>query len=165
MTDTAQQSPRESGTDAFWVDRRREADRRDRPTRGWDALRGRGQRLAGRRGEEIDRIYVDRYRRGDVLLVVGIFVLNLLDAFFTLRWLQLGGREGNPLMEEILSSNEFLFLAQKCFVVGICLVVLVVHKQFRVARFGLWALFSVYGALVLYHALLQTFAAPVGWPS
>jgi hypothetical protein len=154
-------SEMEAATMPGQVERRRGGGRRTRATRPWDGLFGRRRRSAGRRAGEQERVYIDRYRGGDVTLVLAVFVLNLLDAFFTLRWLGLGGSEGNPLMKSVVESDDLLFLAQKCFVVAVCLVVLVIHRNFRFARLGLWALFSVYGALLVYHVFLQTFATPI----
>lgn len=137
------------------VGRRSRIDRRARATRAWDALLRDGRRAIGRRAGEQARSYVDVYRRRDVLLVVGTFLLNILDAFLTLRWLSLGGVEENPVMDTLLQSGDVVFLAQKCFVVGGLLVVLVVHRNFTLARLGLWLLFFVYAALLGYHWRLQ----------
>ena len=146
--------------DKTWpeVERRSALDRRGRPTRVWDSLLRPGKRSTGRRQSEQVGAYVDVYHRGDVALVLATFVLNILDAFLTLRWLQLGGTEGNPLMDSLLRSGDLLFLAQKCFVVGALLVVLIVHRNFGLARFGLWALFGIYAAIFVYHLFLQIFS-------
>ena len=137
------------------IDRRSGFDRRARPTRGWDALFRRGKRLGGRRSTDHANSYVDLYRRRDVAMVVSVFFLNILDAFLTLRWLSFGGSEENPLMEQMLESGDFVFLVQKCFVVGGLLLLLVVHRNFAMARVGMWVLFTLYGGLLLHHTLLQ----------
>ena len=141
-------------------DRRTTSDRRDGPTRGWDSLLGFYRRRKGRRSGESENIYVDSYTRQDVALTVGVLVLNILDAFFTLRWLEMGGGEGNPLMEMLIRANDMLFLLQKCLVVGLWLVVLVIHKNFRIARIGLWGAFILYTGILLYHFVLQTSEPP-----
>jgi len=142
------------------VERRGDKDRRLTSTRFWDSLRGYRRRYDGRRAEDLERLYVDAYRRSDLLLIGSVFVLNILDAFFTLRWLEMGGREGNPLMARLLEAGNLPFLVQKCFVVGIWLVILVVHKNFRIARVAMWSLLGVYGLLLLYHFALQTGLIP-----
>ena len=38
---------------------------------------------------------------------------------------------------------------------------LLVHKNFRIARIGLWVLLGVYGTLAAYHAFLAVFAEPM----
>ncbi|MDP6979644.1 MAG: DUF5658 family protein [Myxococcota bacterium] len=142
------------------VDRRRSEDRRQAPTRGWDSLLGFHRRKRGRRTGERDNIYVDSYSRQDVALTLGVLVLNILDAFFTLRWLEMGGGEGNPLMDMLIKSSDMLFLLQKCVVVGLWLVVLIVHKNFRVARMGLWGALALYLGILFYHFALQAGGPP-----
>ncbi len=142
------------------AERRRSQDRRDAPTRYWDSLFGFRRRKNGRRDGERENIYVDTYSRSDVGLTIGILVLNILDAFFTLRWLDMGGGEGNPLMEMLIRSNDMLFLLQKCVVVGLWLVILIVHKNFRIARLGLWGALILYTGILFYHFALQTGPPP-----
>ena len=137
-------------------ERRSGDDRRLTRTRFWDSLLGYRRRYEGRRAKELEQLYVDAYHRSDVLLLSSVFILNILDAFFTLRWLEMGGREGNPLMARLLEAGNLPFLIQKCFVVGIWLVILIVHKNFRLARVGMWSLLGVYGLLLLYHFALQS---------
>ncbi len=150
------------------VDRRAAADRRSVPTPFWGGVFGPHRRGHGRRTGEDRDIYVDVFRRGDVLLLVGIFALNIFDALFTLLWLGRGGSEGNPVMDWLLQLGEHAFLIQKCFVVGFWLVFLIVHKNFRLARLGLWSLAGVYALLFAYHfALVVSGADPTsgGLPS
>lgn len=135
-------------------ERRSGSDRRHRPTPFWSAFLGPRRRHGGRRHGETDRTYVDRFTRRDVVLVIAILVLNVLDALFTLVWVQRGGSEGNPLMAWILELGSSAFLIQKTFVVGLWLLLLVVHKNFRLARLGLWALAGIYSLLILYHLAL-----------
>jgi hypothetical protein len=146
----------EPASGARWpeADRRVLPDRRLAPTPFWSAFLGLRRRRHGRRAGERDGIYVDRFARRDVALVVAILVLNIFDAFFTLIWLQRGGAEGNPVMAWVLEQGDGLFLVQKCFVVSIWLLLLVVHKNFRAARLGLWSLAAIYSLLILYHFAL-----------
>ena len=136
------------------VNRRESPDRRRGPTRFWGALLGPRRRLRGRRQGEGRDIYVDVFHRSDALLLVGILALNAFDALFTLLWLQRGGAEANPIMRWLLELGDHAFLIQKCFVVGLWLIFLVVHKNFRLARIGLWSLLGVYLLLLLYHFTL-----------
>lgn len=141
------------------VERRSGRDRRARPTRFWDALLGRRRRHGGRRQGEARNTYVDVFQPRDVAMLVGIFLLNLFDALFTLRWLQMGGGERNPLMDILIQSSDFAFLFQKCVVVGLWLVVLMVHKNFRIARLGLLSLLALYLGVFVFHFLLHTSGA------
>lgn len=139
-------------------------DRRAQPTRAWDSFRGwRGRQFARRSGEH-ENTYVDVYQPRDVVLLLSILMLNVLDAYFTLRWLQIGGREANPVMHWLLEHGDYPFLIQKCVVVGIWLIVLTVHKNFRVARLGLWSLLLLYTVLLVYHFFLQADLGPPPQP-
>ncbi len=139
---------------------RRKGDRRGRPTRFWDSFTGKRQRRGGRRSRDRDELYVDRYTRRDTALLVSIFVLNIADAVFTLEWLGRGGTEGNPLMAHLIQLGSSAFLIQKIALPAFWLMLLTIHKNFRLARNGMWALFGAYGALALYHLLLFFFGTP-----
>lgn len=135
---------------------RREEDRREQPTKPWSRFFGPLRRARGRRHSDRSG-YVDRYTRRDVALFLTVFLLNVGDAGMTLLWLDRGGREANPVMDFFLDIGPGAFLAQKTFVVGFWLVILLVHKNFRFARFGLYASLAVYAALMLVHFGLVAF--------
>jgi hypothetical protein len=63
-------------------------------------------------------------------------------------------------MEMLLRGSDMLFLLQKCVVVGLWLVILVIHKNFRIARWGLWAALALYTAILFYHFALQAGGPP-----
>ena len=129
---------------------RRDADRRPQPTRPWIGMFGPLRRAHGRRTSD-QAGYVDRYSRRDVALILTIFIMNVGDAFFTMLWLDRGGKEANPVMDFFLDIGPGAFLIQKCIVVGIWLVALLVHKNFRFARIGLYISLVAYGILMLIH--------------
>jgi hypothetical protein len=130
---------------------RRKGDRRLESVGPWRRLVGGPLRRA--RGRRItDRShYVDVYTRKDVALILAIFLLNVGDAFLTMMWLSRGGREANPVMDFFLDIGPGAFIVQKCFIVGLWLVVLMIHKNFRFARVGLYAALVVYSLLMLVH--------------
>jgi hypothetical protein len=76
------------------------------------------------------------------------------DALMTMRWLDRGGSEANPVMDFFLDIGPGAFLFQKCLVVGFWLLILIVHKNFRFARIGLYASLAVYAALMVLHFAL-----------
>lgn len=144
-------TPSFEDTDDCWVgEDRRSADRRLRPTRPWSGARGPARREVGRRKSD-QAHYVDRYTRIDVVLILSVFLMNVCDAFFTMLWLDRGGREANPAMDFLLDIGPGAFLIQKCLVVGAWLVVLLIHKNFRFARIGLYASLAVYAVLLIMH--------------
>jgi hypothetical protein len=137
---------------------RRETDRRLQPTRPWIGMLGPLRRARHGRRTSDHSGYVDRYSRRDVALILTIFVLNVGDAFFTMLWLDRGGQEANPVMDFFLDIGPGAFLIQKCIVVGIWLVALLVHKNFRFARIGLYISLVAYAALMLVHFGIIAFA-------
>lgn len=129
---------------------RRATDRRAAATRLWTHWLTPLRREGGRRDSDQSH-YVDRYTKRDVVLVLTIFVLNLGDAYFTMRWLGRGGGEANPIMDFFLDIGPTAFLLQKCIVVGFWLLLLLIHKNFRFARLGLYASLAVYLVLMVVH--------------
>jgi len=87
-----------------------------------------------------------------VALILAVFLMNVADAFFTMLWLGRGGGEANPIMDFFLDIGPWAFLVQKCVVVGIWLVVLLVHKNFRFARIGLYVSLVAYAVLMIVHS-------------
>ncbi len=142
------------GQDEF-AERRSGQDRRNRPTSPLQGFLRRGRRRSGRRKGETERTYVDSFTPGDVALLLAIFVLNIFDALFTLLWLQRGGGEANPFMAFLLDMGQEAFLLQKCIVVGIWLIVLLIHKNFRLARIGLYSLAGIYTLIIATHFVLM----------
>jgi hypothetical protein len=95
------------------------------------------------------------FRRRDLLLVLVILVLNILDAAFTLDYLQKGGTEANPVASRLIEAGENWFVYAKCILVTLCLVFLMLHKTFKYVRAALLFLLSFYGILLAYHIYLQ----------
>ena len=94
---------------------------------------------------------MDVYTLREVALLLTIFLLNVGDAFLTMLWLERGGKEANPVMDFFLDISPTAFIIQKTFVVGFWLLVLLVHKNFRFARVGLYASLAVYALLMCVH--------------
>lgn len=132
-------------------------DRRRKPTPRFSrfSLRG-GRRMDVRRTVERDGTYVDRY--GSVMLAVVLWVslMNLGDSFFTIRHLQHGGIELNPIAQELLKTGKAGFVLWKGLLIGTALMVLTLHKNFTLARMGLWLSAGGYTVLCMYHLYLYT---------
>jgi hypothetical protein len=97
-------------------------------------------------------MYVDLYHSADLILILVIFILNCADAAFTLSALDRPGvEEANPLMLSLLARGPAAFLYEKVFLVGLCLISLLIHKNFRSARIGVYSLLVLYCALTIYH--------------
>jgi hypothetical protein len=135
--------------------RPRGTDRRRAPTPRFSrySLWG-GRRRGARRGQEREGSFVDLYGRRLFLLVLWVALMNIGDSFFTLVHLQAGGVELNPVARLLLETGRWNFVFTKSLLIGLALVVLSVHKNFHLARIGLWTAAGTYTCLVGYHLLL-----------
>jgi len=130
-------------------------DRRKRATKRFSiySLWG-GKRRASRRAEEERGAFVDVYSTRLWLVVMWIVLMNIADSFFTLVHLQHGGVEANPMAAALLTTGRAGFVFWKCGLIGLALVVLTVHKNFPMARLGLWVSAAAYTLLFCYHVAL-----------
>jgi hypothetical protein len=113
-----------------------------------------GRRQAPRRDAEREGAFVDVYGQRLFLLVLWIALMNIGDSFFTLVHLQAGGVELNPVAKLLLTTGRWNFVFVKSILIGLALMVLAVHKNFHLARIGLWTAAGTYTCLVGYHLLL-----------
>ncbi len=135
--------------------RRERSDRRAQPTPRLSryALLG-GRRRAVRRADEVEGSFVDRHGWRVVALVLWVAVLNAGDSFFTLFHLQNGGVELNPVAAAMLRSGRLGFVLWKSVLIALPLLILCVHKNFPLARLGLWTAAATYTALFADHLSL-----------
>ena len=136
------------------LDRRRLVDRRSRPTTLWSVLRSPGRRTGFRRAHEGHQAYVDRLTWRIMVLAVFVYGCSILDALLTLRSLEDGGGEANPLMRFTLVQSPALFLAVKIGLTGAAVWCLAAHQQWPLAVRGLYGLALTYGAVLVYHLVL-----------
>ena len=113
-----------------------------------------GRRRVPRRDFEREGAFVDVYGPAVFLVLLGILGLNLIDAFYTLVYLQRGGLEANPVVQLLLDLGMTPFVAVKAMVIGVATVLLCMCKNFRYARLGLRLSVGVYTLLALYHMIL-----------
>ena len=113
-----------------------------------------GRRQTVRRDEEREGSFVDRYGARLWLLVMWVMLMNVADSFFTLVHLQNGGTEANPVAQVLLFTGRESFVFWKCGLIGLALLVLCVHKNFHLARAGLWVAAGAYTLLLGYHLAL-----------
>lgn len=135
--------------------RRAMPDRRTEPTPrfSWYSIRG-GRRRAAQRNEEQEGSFVDLYSSWVLVWVLWVALMNTGDSFFTLVHLQAGGVEVNPVAAAMLQTGRFGFVFLKASLISVALLVLTLHKNFQLARWGLWTSTVAYTALVIYHLSL-----------
>lgn len=142
-------------------ERRAYSDRRNRPTEALGRYSWRGQRRAARREAETLRgYYVDHPGRATATAALSLLLLGVLDGLFTLRLIEAGATEANPVMDFFLSHGVTAFLTVKYGITVLAIAILVIHKNFPVAHPRLrvkWVLLgflSTYGGLISYEVTL-----------
>jgi len=130
-------------------------DRRARPTPRFSRYTffG-GRRRRPRREDELEGTFIDRYSPRASLAVLWVALMNVGDSFFTLVHLQAGGVEVNPVAAQLLRAGRFGFVFTKSTLVAAALLVLVLHKNFPMARIGIWVSALAYTVLNVYHLTL-----------
>ena len=88
---------------------------------------------------------------GILLFLIGL--LNVADYFFTVKALELGGREANPIMLLAIEANEWMFPVVKLALVPLALIaVWLTEGKSNVAVFvATWIVFLSYTAVTLWH--------------
>ena len=141
------------------IERRNTADHRSAPTRPLSRYSLRGRRKKARRKTEDKNYYVDVYEPLYFILITLILALCALDAYFTLKIIDFGGKELNRLMLVFIYKKPISALVFKYLVTAASIVVILIHKNFLV--FGrlrvfylIYAIFFVYLTLVAYEAFI-----------
>ncbi len=133
-------------------------DRRRRPTpilSRWSWGGGR-RGIGGRRTGENERAFVDVYPPRDAALLVAFLFLNLLDAHFTLIYLQRGGEEANPVAVGLLGLGMGAFIFLKGLGISAGALFFCLLRNWRNARLGVLLVLFFYQILFAYHLLLYT---------
>jgi hypothetical protein len=138
------------------VPTQRGPDRRQRPTPMVSRFTffG-GRRSSGRRNGETENAYVDVYNPRLVALLLLFFSLTVIDSVSTLIYLGKGGRELNPLAQWMIDQGGTFFVLAKGILSGLCLLFVMLHKNYSAARVALAVGFAFYLLLAAYHLVLQ----------
>ena len=103
-------------------------------------------------GAEASRIGTAEHFRWLDMIVRVVLVLNLLDAAFTLFWVNAGlAREANPLMNELVVDHPLLFVGAKLGLVSMGSWLLWTHRTKALAVVSIFLSFLVYYLILLYH--------------
>ncbi len=127
-------------------------DRRKKPTPIFSRHTFFGRRKSNRRcADNQYNYYVDLYSARLFFILLLIIVFSLLDAGYTYRYISLGGRELNPIMDYFLNRGGFSFFSYKFVMTGIGVFVLCLHKNFLFARSMITVILVCYILLMFYH--------------
>jgi hypothetical protein len=112
------------------IEQRTRPDRRERPTSPWDALPPAGHRMRCRRAQEHCRPYfVDRFSPALLAFILMLLIATFVDAVLTIRLIEAGGGEINPVMNRLLERGIMPFLLGKYLLTVIGLPVLLIFKN------------------------------------
>jgi hypothetical protein len=119
----------------------------------------RSRRREHRRFAEGEPVFIDWHHPWLFFLAVGTMLLSCLDAFFTLRLLDRGAIEVNPVMAFAISHGTLAFTVSKMLMTGLGILMLVFLSRSRLfnrVRTGLFltVFFSVYACVVCYQFVL-----------
>jgi hypothetical protein len=131
-------------------------DRRGKPTpvlSRWSFWGGRRSEPGRRDGDEAE-FYVDVYNGWTWAMLTIFMVLNLLDAHFTLIYLQRGGEEANPVAIAMLNAGIGVFIGVKAAGITLGAAVFCILNHFKNGRVGVVVALFFYQALFVYHMLL-----------
>jgi hypothetical protein len=88
------------------------------------------------------------------VLGICIVLLNLVDAFCTLRNVGYGAQELNPLMAELLGGSGHRFVIVKHLLVSLGVCGILARSETRLARFALWGLLALFSCIAVYQVIL-----------
>lgn len=116
------------------ADCRRKKDRRSKKTNPLSPTSWQGHRSASRRTTDLAKSYFDRYHPSLLALCVTLLLLSCGDAFLTLRLMQHGAVEVNPIMRFFLEWNDSAFVIAKVTLSSFGIVLLAAHYHFKWIR-------------------------------
>jgi hypothetical protein len=135
-------------------ERRSRADRRRRVW--WAVFYGSfnpRRRRPPRRGDDSRYHSLDWHGAHLLAVSIGILILNVADAFLTLRLISLGAIEINPVMDALVSRNVAAFATLKMGMTGISVVTMVFLARYRFMR-AVRVEMVLYGVLFAYTVLI-----------
>ena len=146
-------------SDGLPPERRQRVDRRRRPAWASRYFWFGGRRQGSRREEDGRGGYADVYDWRIGAAVLGLLVLGVCDATFTLMLIARGAEEINPVMAAALNISDVHFLGTKLALTLPGVVVLAVHQHFPLlgrlkVRDAAGLLLGAYGLLVSYQLVL-----------
>lgn len=145
-------------------------DRRQALTKPFSRYTLRGRRMKSWRDTDVN-YYVDRYETRYFAVICAALLLCVLDAYFTIKILHIGGTELNALMRALIDKNPALAIVAKYLGLAVSIVIILIHKNFVVfgrlkVRHLLYAVFVLYGVLVSYEAyVVMTYIKLAGPPA
>lgn len=112
--------------------------------------RSKGRRRTDRGG------YVDIYDRGSWIVALTVMGLSFLDAVLTVLQIERGVvREANPIMNTVLTwGGVYAFFSLKAAMTAFALAIIILHKEWVLARYMARLCLGCYVLILFYHIYL-----------
>ncbi len=136
-------------------DRRKKPERRQPPSFPPPFSSFRRRHSRGRRKTDPGG-YVDIYDRGSWILALTVMTLSFLDAVLTVVQVQSGMvREANPIMNAVLAwGGAYAFFSLKAAMTAFALAIIIIHKEWELARNMARLCLGCYILILIYHMYL-----------
>lgn len=113
-------------------------------------------------------VYFDRHEPWFAFLALGILLLSITDAYFTLHLMKNGGEELSPVVDYLVQQGDLSFFVIKYFVTAAAVLVVLMHKNFKIFKYflgyhGLYLMLLSYVILITYEiGILAIINSPEG---
>lgn len=107
-----------------------------------------------RDGDVAKAQYLDIHEPWVKLTMLAVLGMSCMDSIFTLRLLQLGSAELNPVMNYFIELDSGLFFAVKLFLTAFCVMFIVMHKKFTLFKV-ISGYHMLIGTLIMYVTLIS----------
>lgn len=120
----------------------------------------RNRRTSVRRDSDMATdVYFDRHEPWFAFLALGVMLLSITDAYFTLYMLEHGGEEISPVVKYLVQQGDLLFFVTKYLVTAIAVLVVLMHRNFTIFRYflgyhGLYLMLLSYVLLITYELVI-----------
>jgi hypothetical protein len=140
---------------ATQTERRNGGDRRQPSTFPPQFSSQRRRRNKGRRRTD-SGAYVDIYDRRNWMLAIAVMGLSFLDAVLTVYQIERGSvREANPIMSMAIAwGGVYAFFSLKAVMTAFPLAIIILHKEWLLARYMARVCLWFYVAILIYHLFL-----------
>ncbi len=145
----------DAGTHHPFIERRSGLDRRERvpfppPFSGYRRRKSKGRRSTDQGG------YVDHYDLRTWGIALSVMILSMTDAVLTGMQLHGGNvREANPVMSAVIHlGGLYSFLSLKAAMTALPLAIIILHKEWKLARYAARLCLWSYILVLIYHIYL-----------
>lgn len=100
--------------------------------------------------------YVDIYDRGSWIVALTVMALSFIDAILTVHQIERGiAREANPIMNVVLAwGGTYAFFSLKAAMTSFALAIIIIHKEWALARYMARLCLGCYILILIYHMYL-----------